>query len=579
MDLKREFSTIAADVKRAQEGDRAAMDRIIADVQDSVYYTCLSILHNNDAAQDAAQDVLCAIFMRLNMLRNPNAYIGWVNRITANVCKTRLQRSGREVFLQSDEEGGDPFAKFEQVDESAVPDRMIDNAETQRMIVELVNRLPDEQRMCVLLYYYDQMKTREIADALNVSEGTVKSRLNYARKSIKEGVQEYEKQGIKLYGISPIPFIGYFLRSLARSQQSPITPALVRAAAARTAARASYGAASAAAETAAAEVVAEGTKTAIGVVIGRVVTGVLAVGLFAGLGYGVYRMTKSPFIISPSPAPSASPVAETTVTPKPTPEETPEPTQEPTSEPTPEPTPEPSSEPTPEPTPEATPKPDRFSLDAYAAEAGFTAGERMTDKVEGENIICMWDQCYLKTGNYTGDVVVDGVPRTNAMLFYVEYEDGNTKMNEMNEGIPLTGSFELKVPEGYDRLEFMLGAASEPANLYGPPETHGTYCLRVVVGNTQYIFSDNRWIPADKEQDSEDWDPAKEEWHDWKYLSETPIVIDVAGESSVRFELKQKCAKNTTFNEEDYTYKDIFYALNPVIFDVAFTRADAGSVA
>ena len=271
MNLKRDYTTIAMDVKLAQGGDRAAMDRIITDVQDSVYYTCLSILHNRDAAQDATQDVLYTVFVKLNTLRDPGAYIGWVNRITANVCKLRLSKSGREVFLQSDEDGNDPFAFFEQVDESAVPDKAIDNAETQRMIVELVNRLPDEQRMCVLLFYYDQMKTREIADALNVSEGTVKSRLNYARKSIKEGVKEYEKQGIKLYGISPIPFIGYFLRSLSKSIQSPVTPTLVRAAAARTASDASFVTSFAATGTAAAEVVAEGTKAAGGAAIGTVI--------------------------------------------------------------------------------------------------------------------------------------------------------------------------------------------------------------------------------------------------------------------------------------------------------------------
>ncbi len=71
--------------------------------------------------------MLCSVFTKLNTLRDPGAYIGWVNRITANVCKLRLSKSGREVFLQSDEDGNDPFAMFEQVDESAVPDKAIDN--------------------------------------------------------------------------------------------------------------------------------------------------------------------------------------------------------------------------------------------------------------------------------------------------------------------------------------------------------------------------------------------------------------------------------------------------------------------
>ena len=100
---------------------------------------------------------------------------------------------------------------YETLDEQEVPDKALDNDETRRMIAELVDDLPDAQRQCVLLYYYDEMSVKDIAASLEVSENTVKSRLNYARKSIKEGVECYEKQGIKLYGLSPLPFLLFFL--------------------------------------------------------------------------------------------------------------------------------------------------------------------------------------------------------------------------------------------------------------------------------------------------------------------------------------------------------------------------------
>ena len=288
MNVKRSYSEIAKDVAAAQGGDSAAMDRIIADVQDSVYYTCLSVLHSKDAAQDAAQDVLLTVFTKLGTLKNAGAYIGWVNRITANVCKERLSKPNREVFLASDEDGHDPFAIFEDVDEQTIPEKALDNAETQSMVVELVNALPDEQRMCVLLFYYDGMKTREIADALDVSEGTVKSRLNYARKALKEGVLRLEKQGVDLHGLSPIPFLVYYLGKAAKESASPVTVQVIRAAAGKSAVAAASTASGTATGTAIAATGAAAGSTA-SVIGGRILAGILALGLLAGIGYGIWH--------------------------------------------------------------------------------------------------------------------------------------------------------------------------------------------------------------------------------------------------------------------------------------------------
>ena len=76
---------------------------------------------------------------------------------------------------------------------------------------DILSALPEEQRLCILMYYYEELSVGEIAEALECSTGTVKSRLNYARKFIKIKVEELEKQGTKLYGIAPIPFIVWML--------------------------------------------------------------------------------------------------------------------------------------------------------------------------------------------------------------------------------------------------------------------------------------------------------------------------------------------------------------------------------
>ena len=77
---------------------------------------------------------------------------------------------------------------MEDLAETLTPDKGLDNEETRRMILGLVDALPPEQQMTVLFYYYDEMTVKQIAEAMDISEDTVKSRLNDARRSIAESI-------------------------------------------------------------------------------------------------------------------------------------------------------------------------------------------------------------------------------------------------------------------------------------------------------------------------------------------------------------------------------------------------------
>ena len=374
MSEKRSFETIAKDVSMAQAGDAGAMERILADVQDMVYYNCLRMLRDEQRAQDAAQEVLIAVYTKLGKLSDPTAYVGWVKRITANLCKNRLSKANREFLLAENEEGEDPFAAFEDTDEQRVPDKALDNDETRRMINDIVDELPDEQRMCVMLYYYDEMKTREIAQALNVSEGTIKSRLNYARKTIRERVKVFEKQGVKLYGLSPIPFLTYFLSEAAAGVSAPLAAGEIAAAATATVSVTAATAATAAAGTVAPTATAS-AATGLGAFLttmtGKAVAAAVALALIGGAGAGVVKIiqnneTEETVAVmethtrAPARRSSAAPTEQATDEPQAAaPDATEDPTPEPTATATPAPTPTATPRPTPTaaPTPTATPAP------------------------------------------------------------------------------------------------------------------------------------------------------------------------------------------------------------------------------
>ena len=282
-----EKEQLIALVRKSQSGDAAAIEKLLTFAHASVSYQCRKMLTNEQDAEDMTQEVLVTIYTKLDTLQEPAAFHKWVNQITASRCINALNRTHVEYQFAEDEEGHSILDTLEELDEQMIPDKAIDNAETVRMIGEIVEGLPDVQRAATLMFYFSEMSVKEIAQAMHVSENTVKSRLNYARKAIKEKVLDYEKQGIKLYGLSPLPYLLYFLRLAARSsadrKAAGIMVAKVMAtegAAVGIAAGVSTAAAAGASATAAGTVAtATSGATAAGIFAGisaKVVAGVLA---------------------------------------------------------------------------------------------------------------------------------------------------------------------------------------------------------------------------------------------------------------------------------------------------------------
>lgn len=205
-------------VKTAKSGNQKAIEELLCLAHTSVSYQCRKMLPNTQDAEDLTQEILLTVYQKLDSLQEPATFWGWLNRITATRCMNAISRTQVDLQFAEDEDGNSILDSLETLDEHQIPDKAIDNAETARMIDEIVSGLPEVQRMATLLYYYDEMSVKEIAQIMDVSENTVKGRLHLARKAIKEKVQEYEKQGVKLYSVSMLPFLWYFLRSASQHE-------------------------------------------------------------------------------------------------------------------------------------------------------------------------------------------------------------------------------------------------------------------------------------------------------------------------------------------------------------------------
>ncbi len=244
-------------VELSKKGDQQAIAQLYEQTSRRAYYLAKQLVKDEDQAQDIVQDAYVKVFTNLPLLEQVENFQGWLNTIVVNKSKDYLKKKKPMLFSQmvSEEDEGSEL-DFEDEGGYFSPDQKVDYAETKRLIQGMIDRLPQEQRMAIVLFYLEEMPVKQIARVMECSEGTVKSRLNYGRKAIKAQVLELEKKGTKLYCVPFIPFLYWLFRQQVLSTVVPgaVGKAAVAAgmAAAGKAGAASGGAAGAASRSAAA---------------------------------------------------------------------------------------------------------------------------------------------------------------------------------------------------------------------------------------------------------------------------------------------------------------------------------------
>lgn len=206
-------------IKEAQAGNSQAFATIYDETVRTAYYVAKRILLDDAATEDVLQESYIAVYNHLSDFKTGNLQ-GWVDTIVANRAKNYLRRKNPILFSEMETEEK-PVVEFEEEKIEFRPDEKVDYDETQRLVLEIVDNLSPEQRLSIMLFYFEDKSVKEIAEICQCSENTVKSRLNYARKKIKEDVLELEKKGTKLYSAPIIPFIIWMLSKKAKACQVP----------------------------------------------------------------------------------------------------------------------------------------------------------------------------------------------------------------------------------------------------------------------------------------------------------------------------------------------------------------------
>lgn len=277
-------------VKRAQTGDPEAQGQLYEQMYKRVYYLALRLTQQPEDAEDAAQETFLSAFRALPGLSAPAAFDGWLFQIAANKARKLLAKRGRTVDLPEDEDGRTLLDDLPERDEALIPEAAADSAEHRQIIFSIIDALPEAQRECVYLFYYSELSVKQIAETLGCSEGTVKSRLNYARQKIKDGVlATEERDGIRLHVLAPIGLL--FARDFDLATAGITAASLGGVGAAAAAGESAAGAASTGTGSAKAGLLAA-AKT-------KVIAGVTAAALVTG---GAVAVTRSPAVTFTDPA-------------------------------------------------------------------------------------------------------------------------------------------------------------------------------------------------------------------------------------------------------------------------------------
>jgi RNA polymerase sigma-70 factor, ECF subfamily len=168
------FNQGDADVQAAIAGDASAFARVIEANEGMMDRVCRTILRCEADCADAVQDTVIMAWNRIGQLRNPASGPAWLARICINRCY-RLARRNRK-----------PESLYEPV--------ILDNHDETRMdILSAVHSLPEELRLTVVFYYFEDWSIEDISRAQGTFQGTVKSRLHRARRLLAAALKDYRE--------------------------------------------------------------------------------------------------------------------------------------------------------------------------------------------------------------------------------------------------------------------------------------------------------------------------------------------------------------------------------------------------
>ncbi|MBA2322439.1 MAG: sigma-70 family RNA polymerase sigma factor [Deltaproteobacteria bacterium] len=180
-------------VSAIKAGDPLAFQGLVEKYQNRIFAMVYGMTRNREDARDIAQDTFVKAFRNLDSFRLESSFYTWLYRIAMNLTIDHARRVKRqpvgefdETIAQRDDAGS--IAEPHHIDS---PSRALERKELYTHIMDALDRLPEDQKQVILLRELEGLSYKEISDLLEIPEGTVMSRLFYARKKMQKLLAAY----------------------------------------------------------------------------------------------------------------------------------------------------------------------------------------------------------------------------------------------------------------------------------------------------------------------------------------------------------------------------------------------------
>ena len=194
-----------------RKGDPVGYEQLYDRYSKRIYAMTYGMLQNHTDAEDAVQNTFIHVYEKLYTLKDYNSFDSWLEKIAYNEALLLIRKRKKMTLFNDDL---DAKVTDQIQDELMLPEEIAERRDTAEKIRSIIAELPEAQRQTLVLFYYNNLKIKQIAEVMNCGENTVKSRLYYARRSIGKAVDDLEKRGEKLHSGAVLPFGELFARLL-----------------------------------------------------------------------------------------------------------------------------------------------------------------------------------------------------------------------------------------------------------------------------------------------------------------------------------------------------------------------------
>gem|GEM_PF-1061062 len=198
-------SELIKNVAAMQQGDRNAFTALYYEYYQPLYFYILKLTKDKPTAEDMTQETFVTSMEKIGDLRNPAAYKTWLFSIASNNVKRQFREQNRFSDYDTDEELEAAFEQAEDYSqELLVPSDYLENKEVKQRVKEAIDSLPDMQRSSIILFYYENMRIKEIARVLGINENAVNHRLAEGRRAIAKKLEDVRSDR---YVFIPLPLM------------------------------------------------------------------------------------------------------------------------------------------------------------------------------------------------------------------------------------------------------------------------------------------------------------------------------------------------------------------------------------